>query len=99
MDSTGHPDALMALYTNTAPLAAKPPPSTSSCPPSGDNGGNSGNWNKNDNRNRNSDNDDSNNGKNGNNGSGHGGSSGQTTTPTGSDGRPDVSWPTYGHPW
>jgi hypothetical protein len=80
MDSTSPPAAPMALYTNATPPAAKPPPSTPSCLPSGGNSGNGGNRNKNNNKN-------CNNGKNSNDGGGRGGSSSQTTTPTGSDGR------------
>jgi hypothetical protein len=37
--------------------------------------------------------------KNSNEGRGRGGSSGQTTAPTGSAGRTNAPWPTYGHPW
>jgi hypothetical protein len=96
MDSTGPPAAPMALYTNAAFPTAKPPSSTPSRPP---NGGIGGNQNKYNNKNRNSGNGGGNNGKNSNSGGGRGGSSGQTTAPTGSDGRTNAPWPTYGHPW
>jgi hypothetical protein len=51
------------------------------------------------NKNRNSGNGGGHNDKNSTGGEGHGGSSSQTTTPTGSDGRTNAPWPTYGHPW
>jgi hypothetical protein len=51
------------------------------------------------NKNRNSGNGGGHNGKNSTGGEGHGGSSSQTTTPTGSDGRTNAPWSTYGHPW
>jgi hypothetical protein len=87
MDSTGPPAASTALYTNAASPAAKPPYSTLSRPPNGENGGTGGNRNKNNNKNRNSGNGGGNNDKNSNSGGGRGGSSGQTTAPIGSDGR------------
>jgi hypothetical protein len=89
MDSTGHPAAPTALYTNAASPAAKPPSSTPSRPPNGENGGTGGNRNKYNNKNRNNGNGGGNNGKNSNDGGGggRGGSSGQTTAPTGSDSR------------
>jgi hypothetical protein len=96
MDSTGPPAAPMALYTNAAFPTAKPPSSTPSRPP---NGGIGGNRNKYNNKNRNSGNGGGNNGKNSNSDGGCGGSSCQTTAPTGSDGRTNAPWPTYGHPW
>jgi hypothetical protein len=96
MDSTGRPAALMALYTNVASPAAKPPFSTPSRPP---HGGNGGNRTKSNNKNRNSGNGGGHNGKNNTGGGGRGGSSGQTTPPTGSDGRTNAPWPTYDHPW
>jgi hypothetical protein len=92
MDSTGPPAAPMALYTNAASPAAKPPSSTPSRPPNGGNSGTGGNRNKNNKGG-------GNNGKNSNSGGGRGGSSGQTTAPIGSNGRTNASWPTYGHPW
>jgi hypothetical protein len=46
MDSTGPPAAPMALYTNAASPAAKPPSSTPSRPPNGGNSVTSGNRNK-----------------------------------------------------
>jgi hypothetical protein len=95
MDSTGPSATPMALYTNAASPAAKPPSSTPSRPPNGGNNGTSGNRNKYNNKNRNSSNGG---GKNSNNGGGHGGSSGQTTAPTSSNGRTNAPWPTYGHP-
>jgi hypothetical protein len=96
MDSTGPPAAPMVLYTNAASPAAKPPSSTPSRPP---NSGNGGNRNKYNNKNRNIGNGGGNNSKNSNSAGGRGGSSGQTTAPTGSDGRTNALWPTYGHPW
>jgi uncharacterized membrane protein YgcG len=99
MDNTGPSAAPTALYTNTASPAAKPPSSAASRPPNGGNGGTSGNQNKYNNKNRNSGNGGGNNGKTSNGGGGHGGSSGQATAPTGSDGRTNALWPTYGHPW
>jgi hypothetical protein len=98
VDSTGPPATPTALYTNTASPVAKPPPSMPSRPPNGRNGGTSGNRNKY-NKNCNSGNGCSNNDKNSNDDGGRGGSSGKTTTPTGSDGRTNSPWPTYGHPW
>jgi hypothetical protein len=98
MDSIGPPAAPTALYTNVASPAAKPPSSTPSHTPNGGNGGTGGNRNKYHNKNRNSGNGDGNNGKSSNGGRGRGGSSGQTTAPTGSDGRTNTPWPTYGHP-
>jgi hypothetical protein len=99
MDSTRPPIAPTALYTNAASLTAKPPSSTPSRPPNGRNNGTGGNRNKYNNKNRNSDNGSGNNGKNSNDGGGRGGSSGQTIAPTGSNGRTNTPWPTYGHPW
>jgi hypothetical protein len=99
MDSIGLPATPMMLYTNVESPVAKPPSSTPSRPPNGGNSGTDGNRNKYNNKNRNSDNGGGNNGKNSNSGEGYGGSSGQTTAPTGSDGRTNAPWPTYGHPW
>jgi hypothetical protein len=100
MDSTGPPAAPTTLYTNVASPAAKPPSSTPSRPPNGRNDGTGDNWIKYNNKNRNSGNGGGNNDKNSNGGGdGRGGSSGQTTTPTGSVGRTNAPWPTYGHPW
>jgi hypothetical protein len=99
MDSTGPPAALTALYTNIVSPAAKPPSSTLSRLPNGGNGDTGGNQTKYNNKNRNSGNGGGHNGKNCTGGRGHGGSSGQTTTPTGSDGKTNAPWPTYGHPW
>jgi hypothetical protein len=48
---------------------------------------------------RNSGNGDGHNGKNNTGDGGRGGPSSQTTAPTGSDGRTNTPWPTYGHPW
>jgi hypothetical protein len=97
MDSTGPPTALTVLYTNAASPAAKPPSSTPSHSPHGGNGDTGGNRNKYNNKNHNSGNGGDNNGKNSNGSGGRGGSSGQTTAPTGSDGRTNAPWPTYGH--
>jgi hypothetical protein len=99
MDNTKPPATPTALYTNVASPAAKPPSSTPSRPPNGGNGSTDGNRNKYNNKNRNSGNGGGNNDKNNNNGGGCGGSSGQTTAPTGSNGRTNAPWPTYGHPW
>jgi hypothetical protein len=96
MDSTGPPAVPTMLYTNAASPAAMPLSSMSSCPP---NGGNGGNQNRYNNKNRNSGNGGGNNSKNSNGGGGRGGSSGQITAPTGSDGRTNAPWPTYGHLW
>jgi hypothetical protein len=93
MDSTGPRAAPTVLYTNAASPATNPPSSTRSRPPNGKNGGTGGNRNKYKNKNRNSG------GKNSNDGGGRGGSSVQTTTPTGSDGRTNAPWLTYGHLW
>jgi hypothetical protein len=46
MDNTGPPAAPIALYTNVASLAAKPPSSTPSHLPNGKNGGTGGHRNK-----------------------------------------------------
>jgi hypothetical protein len=46
MDNTGPPAAPIALYTNAASLAAKPPSSTLSHLPNGKNGGTGGHRNK-----------------------------------------------------
>jgi hypothetical protein len=93
-DSTDPLTAPTTLYTNAAPLTARPPSSTPSRPPSSGNNGNSGHWNKNNNKNRND------NYGGGNNGSGgRNSSSGQTTVPTTSDDRTGMPWPTYGRPW
>jgi hypothetical protein len=81
MDNTGHPAAPMALYTNAASPATKPPSSTPSRPPNGENGGTGGNQNKYNNKIRNSGNGSDNNDNNNNGGGGRGGSSGQTTAP------------------
>jgi hypothetical protein len=99
MDSIGLPATPMMLYTNVESPVAKPPSSTPSRPPNGGNSGTGSNRNKYNNKNRNSDNGGGNNSKNSNSGEGYGGSSGQTTAPTGSDGRTNAPWPTYGHPW
>jgi hypothetical protein len=99
MDSTGPPAALTMLYTNAASQAVKPSSSTLSHPPNGGNGGTGGNRNKYNNKNRNSGNGGGSNDKNSNDGGGCGGSSGQTTAPTGSDGRTNTPWLTYGHQW
>jgi hypothetical protein len=98
MDSTEPPAAPTTLYTNVASPTAKPPSFTPSHPPNGGNGSTDGNRTKYNNKNRNSGNGDGNNDKNSNGGSGCGGSSGQTTAPTGSTGRTNAPWPTYGHP-
>jgi hypothetical protein len=66
MDSTDPSAAPTALYTNAAPLAARPPSSTPSHPPSGGNSGNSGHRNKNNNKNRNDGHGGGNNGRNNN---------------------------------
>jgi hypothetical protein len=87
-----------ALYTSIASPVAKPPFSTSSRPPHGDNDGTSGNRSKYHNKNRNSGNSGGHNGKNITGNEGRGGSSSQTTTPTGSDGRTNAPWLTYGRP-
>jgi hypothetical protein len=99
MDSTGPLSAPTALYTNATSPAVKPLPSTPSRPSHGGNGGTSGNRTKYNNKNRNSGNGGGHNDKNSTDGRGCGGSSGQTTAPTGSDGRTNAPWPTYGHPW
>jgi hypothetical protein len=99
MDSTGPPAAPMALYTNTASPAAKPPSSTPSCPPHDGNGGTSGNRTKYHNKNRNSGTGGGHNSKNSTGGGGRGGSSSQPTAAIGSDGRTNALWLTYGHPW
>jgi hypothetical protein len=99
MDSTGPLSAPTALYTNATSPAVKPLSSTPSRPSHGGNGGTGGNRTKYNNKNRNSGNGGGHNDKNSTDGRGCGGSSGQTTTPTGSDGRTNASWPTYGHPW
>jgi hypothetical protein len=98
-DNTEPPVAPTALYTNTACPAAKSPSSTQSCLPNGGNDGTGAKWNKYNNKNCNSGNGGGNNGKNSNGGGGRGGSCGQTTAPTGSDGRTNAPWLTYGHPW
>jgi hypothetical protein len=99
MDSTGPPAAPTALYTNVVFPAAKPPSSTPARPPHGGNGGTGGNRTKSNNKNRNSGNGGGHNSKNNTDGGGRGGSSGQTNAPTGSDGKTNASWLTYGHPW
>jgi hypothetical protein len=99
MDNTGPPAAPTALYTNVASPTAKSPSSTPSRPPNGGNGGTGGNRNKYNNKNHNSGNGGGNNSKNSNGAGGRGGSSGQTTVPTGSNGRTNAPWLTYGHPW
>jgi hypothetical protein len=99
MDSTGPPAAPTTLYTNAASPVAKPPSSTPSRLPNGGNDSTSDNRNKYNNKNHNNGNGSDNNDKNSNGGGGRGGSSGQTTVPTGSDGRTNAPWPTYGHPW
>jgi hypothetical protein len=95
MDSTGPLAAPTMLYTNAASPVAKPP----SRPPNGRNDGTCGNRNKYNNKNHDSGNGNGNNDKNNNDDGGRGGSSDQTTAPTGSDGRTNAPWPTYGHPW
>jgi hypothetical protein len=99
MDSTGPSATPTALYTNATSPAAKPPSFTPSHSPNGGNDGTGGNWNKYNNKNRNSGNGGGNNGKNSNGSGGRGDSSDQTTTPTGSDGRTNAPWLTYGYPW
>jgi hypothetical protein len=99
IDSTGPPAVPTALYTNIASPAAKSPSSAPSRPPHGGNNGTGGNRSKYHNKNRNSGNDGGHNGKNSTGGGGHGVSSSQTTAPTGSDGRTNALWPTYGHSW
>jgi hypothetical protein len=99
MDSTDPSVAPMALYTNIAPPAARPPSSMPSCPPSGGNSGTSGHRNKNNNKNRNGGHGSGNNDRNNNDSGGRNSSSGQTTAPTASDGRTGTPWSTYGHPW
>jgi hypothetical protein len=99
MYSVRPPAAPTTLYTNAASPAAKQSSSMLFRLPNDGNDGTSGNRNKYNNKNRNSDNDGGNNDKNNNHDGGYGGSSGQTTTPTGSDGRTNAPWPTYGHPW
>jgi hypothetical protein len=99
MDSTGPPAASMALYTNIESPVAKPPSSTPSRPPHGGNGGTGGKRSKYHNKNRNSGNGGGHNSKNSTGDGGRGGSSSQTTAPTGSDGRTNTPWSTYGHPW
>jgi hypothetical protein len=99
MDSIGPSATPTVLYTNIASPAAKPPSSTPSRPPHGGNGGTSGNRSKCHNKNRNSGNGGCHNGKNITGDGGRGGSSSQTTAPTGSDGRINAPWMTYGHPW
>jgi hypothetical protein len=99
MDNTGPLVAPTALYTNIASLEPKPPSFTPSRPPHGGNGGTSGNWSKYHNKNYNSGNGGGHNDKNSTGDGGHGGSSSQTIAPTGSDGRTNALWLTYGHPW
>jgi hypothetical protein len=99
MDNTGPSAAPTTLYTNAAPLAARPPSSTPSRPPSGGNNDNGGHRNKNNNKNRNSSHGGGNNSRNNNGSGGRNSSSGQTTAPTASDGRTGMSWLTYSHPW
>jgi hypothetical protein len=99
MDSTEPPVAPTVLYTNIASPTAKPPSSTPSRSPHSDNSSIGGNRSKYHNKNRNSGNGGGHNGKNNTGGGGRGGSSSQTTASTGSDGRTNAPWPTYGHPW
>jgi hypothetical protein len=99
MDSTGPSVTPTTLYTNIASPAAKPPSSTLSHQPHGGNGGTSGNRSKYHNKNRNSGNGDGHNDKNSTGDEGCGVSSSQSTAPTGSDGRTNAPWPTYGYPW
>jgi hypothetical protein len=94
MDSTDSSATPMVLYTNAAPLAARPPSSTPSHPPSG---GNSDHRNKNNNKNRNGGHGSGNNGRNSNGSDGRNSCSVQATVPTASDGRTGTPWPTYGH--
>jgi hypothetical protein len=89
----------MALYTNIASPVAKPPSSTPSRLPHGGNGGTGGNRSKYHSKNHNSGNGGGHNCKKSTGGGGRGGSSSQTTAPTGSDGRTNAPWPTYGRPW
>jgi hypothetical protein len=96
MDGIRPPAVPTALYTNIASPAAKPPSSTPSHPPHGGNGGNRSRYH---NKNHNNGNGGGHNDKNSIGGGGYGGSSSQTTAPTGSDGRTNTPWPTYGHPW
>jgi hypothetical protein len=99
MDSTGPPVTPTTLYTNIASPTAKPPSSMPSHQPHGGNGGTGGNRSKYHNKNRNSGNGDGHNDKNSTGDGGRGVSSSQSTAPTGSDGRTNAPWPTYGHPW
>jgi hypothetical protein len=99
MDSIRPPAAPMALYTNVASPAAKPPSSAPSRPPNGRNGSTGGNQTKYNNKHRNSGNGDGNNGKNNTGNEGRGGSSGQTTTPIDFADRTNTPCPTYGHLW
>jgi hypothetical protein len=78
VDSNGPLAAPTALYTNDVSPAAKPPSSTPSLQPNGENGGTGGNRNKYNNKNHNSDNGG---GNNSNGGGGRGVSSGQITAP------------------
>jgi hypothetical protein len=96
MDSTDPSATRTTLYTNAAPPVARPPSSTPSRSSSGDN---SGNRNKNNNKNRNDGHGGGNNNRNSNGSGDRNSSSGQTTVPTTSDGRTDMPWPTYNHPW
>jgi hypothetical protein len=89
MDSMGRSAAPMALYTNTAPSAARPPSSMLSRSPSGGNSGNGGHQNKN-NKNCNEGHGGGNNSWNSNGNGSRNSSSGQTTAPTASDGRTDT---------
>jgi hypothetical protein len=66
IDSTGPSVAPTSLYTNAAPLAARPPSSMPSHPPSNGNSGNGGHRNKNNNKNHNDGHGGGNNGKNNN---------------------------------
>jgi hypothetical protein len=66
IDSTGPSAAPTSLYTNAAPLAARPPSSMPSHPPSNGNSGNGGHRNKNNNKNHNDGHGGGNNGKNNN---------------------------------
>jgi hypothetical protein len=91
MDSTDPSTAPTALYTNAAPLIARPPSSTLSRPPSGGNSDNSGHRNKNNNKNHNDGHGGGNNGRNNNGSGGRNSSSIQTTIPTASDGRTSTS--------
>jgi hypothetical protein len=81
MDNTGPSAVPTALYTNAAPLAARPTSSTPSRQPIGGNSGNGGHRNKNNNKNRNGGHGGGNNSRNNNDSGSCNSSSGQTTAP------------------